>query len=95
MSEYMKALKLIAAPIASITVVAGTILWFAADAWIRNIVTEEVASIQTGTTNAASQLQAHAQTLEKHDEEIDKNDETIEKVDDKFTEFVREVISKL
>jgi hypothetical protein len=70
-------------------------VWFAADAWIRGIVAEEVASIKTYTSDSSVTLQQHASTLEKHDEEIGENEEDIDEVDDKFTQFIRDVITKL
>jgi hypothetical protein len=95
MNDYFKALKTVAAPLATIVGIAGVIVWFAADAWIRGIVAEEVASIQTGTSNASVMLQSHAQRLEEHAGDIEDNEEEIDEVDDKFTEFVREILAKL
>lgn len=95
MNEYFKALKVVAAPLATIMGIAGVIVWFAADAWIRGIVNEEVSAMQTGQSDAASLLQSHAQTLEEHAGDIEDNTEEIDEVDDKFTEFVREILARL
>lgn len=92
---YLDALKIVALPMASIGGIGAVILWFAADAWVRTVVAEEVASIAAGTTNAASVLQDHANKLEVHERDIGKNVEEIDEVDDKFTEFVREILAKL
>jgi xanthosine utilization system XapX-like protein len=94
-NEYFKALKIVAAPLATIMGIAGVIVWFAADAWIRGIVDEEIAAIQSGQSGASSMLQSHAQTLEEHAEDIEDNTDEIDEVDDKFTEFVREILARL
>lgn len=92
---YLQALKVVAAPLATITAVAGTIVFFAADAYIRVVVNEEVAALVTGNSNASTLLTEHGQRIETAERDIAGNEDDIEKVDDKFTEFVREVIAKL
>ena len=93
--SYFNSLRVVAAPLATIAGLAGVILYFAAGAWVRGIVQEEVASIVTGNSEASTLLTQHASAIERHDGEIDDNEEEIDEVDDKFTQFVRDVIAKL
>lgn len=95
LSTYWGALKVVALPVGSAFSILAVVFWFAADAWIRNIVQEEVAGIATGTDNASTQLASHASRLDVHERDIGDNEEGIEKVDDKFTDFVREILARL
>jgi hypothetical protein len=75
--------------------IGGVILWFAADAWVRHIVQDEVADIATGTNNAGTLLSEHNAKLQAHEREIVENEGDIKRQDDRFTDFVREIIAKL
>lgn len=92
---YFDALKIVALPLGSIVSVLAVVFYFAAGAWVKGIVVEEITALQLGSNTAASTLQAHTQTLEQHEEDIEDNEEEIDEVDDKFTQFVRDVIAKL
>jgi hypothetical protein len=95
LNTYWGALKVVALPVGSVVSLVAVVFWFAADAWIRNIVQEEIAAVATGTDEASTMLANHASRLEVHERDIGDNEEDIEKVDDKFTDFVREILAKL
>lgn len=90
-----QAVKALAIPGAAFLSVASGLLWFAGEAWIRQIAASEIQSHANLTTQHQQTITEHAGLLQQHDEEIEDNEESIEKVDDKFTEFMREVIDRL
>lgn len=92
--SYFDALKVVALPFASVFSVACVILFFAADAWVRGIVAEEMSGGATTTNEHGDLLASHAGTLRQHDEEIEDNERDIERHDQRFTEFVAEILRR-
>lgn len=92
--SYLDAMKVVALPFATVAGIAGVILWFAADAWIRSIVQEEMTGVGTESGEHGMTLAKHAGTLAQHDEEIEDNEDDIERHDERFTAFVREILSR-
>ena len=92
---YFEALKVVALPLGSIVSVLAVVFYFAAGAWVKGIVAEEITALETGSSTASTTLTQHTAKLEQHDKDIEDNEEEIDEVDDKFTQFVRDVIAKL
>ena len=92
---YFDALKIVALPLGSVVGVLGLVFYFAAGAWVKGIVQDEITALELGSSTASTTLTQHASKLEQHDKDIEDNEEEIDEVDDKFTQFVRDVIAKL
>lgn len=92
---YFDALKVVAAPLATLAGVFGLIFYFAAGAWVSSIARAEIEATVTTADLNENTLIAHTGKLEQHDEEIEDNEEDIEKNRSEFQQFIREVIAKL
>jgi hypothetical protein len=88
---YWQSLKLVLAPLGVMFGIATAVFHFAAGAWVRGIVVEELAAAELTVVEHSHTLVEHAHTLEMHTDDIQDNEDDI----DKFSEFVKEVIEKL
>lgn len=93
--NYVQAMKVVAAPLATVLGVVGIVFWFAAGAWVEGIVRAELTAHGVQTTAHGTQLTVHTGRLNQHDEEIEDNEEDIDENRQEFRDFVNEVISKL
>ena len=98
MSEFTDNLKKVALPVATVVVpifgIVGTVFWFAAESWVQDIVQAEIDGDQTTQGQHATTLTEHKGKLEQHDEEIEDNEDDIKSQDARFTDFVRELLSR-
>lgn len=98
MSEFTDNLKKVALPVAAVVLptmgVLVTVFVFAADAWVRGIADEQIAGGATLTGEHATKLTQHDGKLAQHDEEIEDNEDDIKSNDARFTDFVREILSR-
>lgn len=92
---YLHALRIVALPMASIGGIASVVLWFAADAWIRTIVEEEIDQHVVMAAEASLKVREHDGKLAQHEEEIETNEQRINSQDQRFTDFVRELLERL
>lgn len=98
MSEFWQNLKRVIIPVSVVVGTVGgilvTVFIFAADSWVRGIVEEEIGGDQTTQSEHATKLTVHEGKLEQHDEEIEDNEDEINRNDERFTDFVREILSR-